>query len=89
MIKRETGDAIRSRLPRNRRLEPALEGPVTDLHRVAAPLPAGCARRDRDTPATAHPGLNSLEPPGPRAQPRRPGPPMHAVRLSGPAAPRA
>jgi hypothetical protein len=33
VIKRTTGDTIRSRLPRNQRLEPALKGLVYNLHR--------------------------------------------------------
>ena len=34
-------DTIRSRLPRNHRLEPVLMGPDCTLHRVALSLPAG------------------------------------------------
>jgi hypothetical protein len=35
VIQRKTGDAIRSRLPRNQRLEPALKGLDYNLHRSA------------------------------------------------------
>jgi hypothetical protein len=41
--KRKTGDTIRSRLPRNQRLEPVLKGLGYNLHRVALPLAAGRA----------------------------------------------
>ena len=41
VIKRTTGDTIRSRLPRNQRLEPVLKGLVYNLHRVARTSPAG------------------------------------------------
>jgi hypothetical protein len=46
VIKRKTGDAIRSRLPRNQRLEPVLKGLVYNLHRLARPLPAGRSETD-------------------------------------------
>ena len=46
MIKRKTGDTIRSRLPRNHRLEPVLKGLVCNLHRVARSLPAGRSAMD-------------------------------------------
>jgi hypothetical protein len=41
VIKRKTGDTIRSRLPRNQRLEPVLKGLVYNLHRSARTSPAG------------------------------------------------
>jgi hypothetical protein len=41
VIKRKTGDTIRSRLPPNQRLEPILKGLVYDLHRFAHPSAAG------------------------------------------------
>jgi hypothetical protein len=37
--KRTTGDTIRSRLPRNQRLEPALKGLVYNLHRWTSLTP--------------------------------------------------
>jgi hypothetical protein len=46
VIKRKTGDTIRSRLSRNQRLEPALKGLVYNLHRMARPLPAGRSEAD-------------------------------------------
>jgi hypothetical protein len=44
--KRTTGDTIRSRLPRNQRLEPALKGLVSNLHRSA--LLPGAPRAQAD-----------------------------------------
>jgi hypothetical protein len=35
VIKRKTGDTIRSRLPRNQRFEPAPKDPADNLHRSA------------------------------------------------------
>jgi hypothetical protein len=40
VIKRKTGDTIRSLLPRNQRLEPGHMGLVSNLYRLARPLPA-------------------------------------------------
>lgn len=41
VIKRKTGDTIRSRLPHNQRLEPVLKGLVYNLHRLTRTPPAG------------------------------------------------